>query len=120
MILSAKAVLSRCIDKMTFPMPIYAETGDQIVYQANSRLEVEEFANLDGIIGVGSWGRVKRLRLNPNASPDAKIKVREKFGRRLPVAEDNSTITTVSRTFTHHAARSAAYGRGLTLNGHCL
>src|ERR1700722_6022126 len=111
MIISAQAMM-RYLTKMSFPMPIFAEKGEQIVYQAVNQGTIQELIEDGAIIGIGTWNRIKRVRLNPNASPSVKERLKKEFGFRIPTAEDNSTIIKVSRTFTHHAARSSSYGRG--------
>lgn len=121
MIISAQA-LHRYLDKMSFPFPILSEKGDDVVYHAFDKNDIRAFMSDGSIIGVGSWNKLKKLRLNPNASPAAKARMQRELGLRLPGAEDNSTVVRVSRTFTFHAGRSSAYnrGRGLALNSHCL
>lgn len=93
---------------MEFPVVIYAEKGDSIAHSSLSREGLEYLIDKGAVIGVGSWTKIRKLRYNELlVSEDSKRIVRAFL--RLPIADDNRTITIVSRTFTHHKLRSLSY-----------
>lgn len=102
--------LPKYLASITFPISIYAERGDEIVHpsvdEAYARVLIDECA----IIGVGNANHIKRFRVNIGCPAPIREALRERGKElRLPTAADNRTIMIVSRTFTHHPARSAAY-----------
>lgn len=62
MIISAKN-LPNYFEGLVFPFPVLAERGDEVVMEAD-RADLEQLA-ADGVVtGVGSWTRLKHVRLN--------------------------------------------------------
>jgi hypothetical protein len=61
-IISAKGLL-RYLPSIEYPADVLAESGDRVMFQV-TREQLRMLIASGGVIGVGSSGRVKRLRVN--------------------------------------------------------
>lgn len=62
MIIPSRQILSY-LDSLTFPVIVLAERGDQIE-SVEDRDGLLALVALEAVIGVGSWNRIKRFRMN--------------------------------------------------------
>lgn len=75
MIISAKR-LTAYFPAMVFPVEILAERGDRIMLRMD-RIQLLALIAKEGVIGIGSRNRIKRLRVNKAISQQAERIYRE-------------------------------------------
>lgn len=112
--------ISAYFQGMSFPFPVLHAKGDSVALIV-TQSELLSLINSESVIAVGSWKRIRHLRLNqrtrvnPESAPDQSFKTKN-----LLIAEDSSTVMRKGMTFSHHMARCNAYGpdgRNRTLAG---
>jgi hypothetical protein len=92
---------------MQFPVNVLQETGGGVAMTVN-RADLMTLIEMETVVGQGTPTRLRHLRLNrPERTVVLRCKLRDRMG-----AEDNKTTHVVSRTHSHHPARSGAYARG--------
>lgn len=109
LIISSKNLLAY-LDHMEFPVEIYEESADRVA-RVEDRSGLLRLIRSECVIGVGSWNRVRRLRMN---RPMAVVALR--FKLRSPLAEDDQTAVKIATPrgfcYAFHPWRSSAYARG--------
>ncbi len=77
------------LDGLNFPVSILGEKSDDVLMRADRQTFLTLIA-AGVVIGIGSWKRIKRLRM---IVPQRAFKVKSQY-RRLPVSEDSYTWET--------------------------
>lgn len=63
--------ISKYFKSMVFPVDVYGEEGEEILFEKVTRVQLERLIAKQAIIGVGNWNTIKRLRLNHMATTAA-------------------------------------------------
>lgn len=90
---------------LVFPIPVLAETGPEVAMTVY-RKDLLTLIELEAVIGIGSWKRIKHFRMNRPIEAITNLRVKLKVN---PSAEDNKTTFLDGQTQSHNRARSNAY-----------
>lgn len=110
MIISSKSILSY-LGRLQFPVEVRAEKGDEVIFRL-SQSDLMALIEVQAVIGIGSWKKIKWFRLN---RPTEEISILRLKKQCRPSAEDNKTTVVDGRTIFHHKRRSEAFWGGAVL-----
>jgi hypothetical protein len=105
--------LSAYLDGIQFPVQILEEKGDRVA-RIEDREGLLELIEVDAVIGIGSWNRIRHLRLNRPVEELATLRVKLRV---LPFATASKTVFPLRlddghRVHTFHGRRCSAYRQG--------
>ena len=95
--------LSKYLPSIKFPVQVLQPIGDRIAFIV-TRPQLEELISLKSVFGVGTYKRIRRLRLYAAVYEKVVLRIRCR-----PFAEDNKTSFLAGRTWMLHLRRCRAY-----------